>query len=405
MRILMLSQFYPPIIGGEERHVYNLSAGLIARGHNVAVVTIRHGQGPFFSEESGIRVYRIVSTIARLQRIFGRRERCHAPPFPDPEMMLALCRIIKQEEPEIVHAHNWMLHSFLPLKVCSDARLVVTLHDYSHVCVMKRVMRCGQICSEAELNDCFSCAYSHYGLKGPLITLTHRMVRENELRSVDLFLPVSLAVAQRSRLAEQRLRYRIIPNFVPDTLEQDCNQAHPLLDDLPHNGFLLFVGDIVFDKGVEVLLQAYAQLSCAVPLVLIGRTTNRFYVSLPPNTYMFDRWPHDVVLAAWQRCMFALVPSIWPDPCPTVAMEAMAMGKAVIGSRIGGLVDIVRENETGLLVPPADIDALKDAMQCLLNDPEKREAMGERARQSVVVMQNKAVIARIERVYREVLVR
>jgi glycosyltransferase involved in cell wall biosynthesis len=103
--------------------------------------------------------------------------------------------------------------------------------------------------------------------------------------------------------------------------------------------------------------------------------------------------------------MFALVPSIWPDPCPTTAMEAMAMGKAVIGSRIGGLVDIVRENETGLLVPPADVCALKEAMQCLLNDPEKRKVMGRRARQLVVAVQSKAVIARIEQIYREVLVR
>src|SRR5215472_10913122 len=148
MRILMLAQFYPPIIGGEERYVRNLSVELVARGHDVAVATLQHGQEPLLTIEQGVRVYRVPSTIRRVQRLFNEKERYHAPPFPDPEILQALRFIIQEELPEIIHAHNWLLHSCTPLKAWSKARFVVTLHDYSQGCVTKRLMRQGQVCSD-----------------------------------------------------------------------------------------------------------------------------------------------------------------------------------------------------------------------------------------------------------------
>jgi len=248
------------------------------------------------------------------------------------------------------------------------------------------------------------CANEHYGVKGTIITLAHRRSRELERKTVDMFLPVSRAVAQGTQLAERKLPYRIIPNFVPDTLTTQYSHAtHPLLAQLPQGDFLLFVGDIVCDKGIEVLLKAYALLEYDIPLVLIGRTRKDFYLPLPPNTYLFESWPHEAVLGAWQRCVLALVPSIWPDPCPTVAIEAMAMGKPIIGSRIGGLTDIVVHNKTGLLVTPGDSLELQIAIQCLLNNPLSCERMGNHAREYVTALQARAVVTQIEQVYQEVL--
>jgi glycosyltransferase involved in cell wall biosynthesis len=403
MRILMLAQFYPPIIGGEERHVYNLSRELALRGHDVAVVTLQHEQGPLFTIEQDVRIYRIPSTMKRLLRFFGEKERYHAPPFPDPEILYTLRHIIQQECPEIIHAHNWLLHSFTPLKAWSKAKFVVTLHDYSHICVTKRLMRNNRPCSDASLHHCLQCANKHYGIKGTVITLTHRISKERECKAVDIFLPVSQAVADGTQLAAQNLCYRVISNFTPDSLMETCDTTHPLLAQLPERDFLLFVGDVVPDKGVEVLLKAYAQLQDDIPLILIGRTAKNFCLPLPSNTHLFESWPHEAVLAAWQRCMLGLVPSIWPDPCPTVAIEAMSMGKPVIGSRIGGLIDIVVDNETGLLVTPGDVGELKTAIQCLLHDPQRREQMGNRARKHALTLQAQSVVTQIEQVYEEIL--
>ena len=76
-----------------------------------------------------------------------------------------------------------------------------------------------------------------------------------------MFLPVSRSVAEQTRLEKSRVPYRIIPNFIPDNVEAPENDTHALLAQLPENDFLLYVGDLMPDKGVDVLLQAHAQLN------------------------------------------------------------------------------------------------------------------------------------------------
>jgi glycosyltransferase involved in cell wall biosynthesis len=84
-------------------------------------------------------------------------------------------------------------------------------------------------------------------------------------------------------------------------------------------------------------------------------------------------------------------------------MEAMIMGRPVIGSRIGGLPDIVVDGETGLLFPAGDQQALQNALTRLLDNPVLRQQMGEQAKQKVTEFQASTVIPRIEHIYQELL--
>jgi glycosyltransferase involved in cell wall biosynthesis len=403
MRILMLAQFYPPLIGGEERHVRNLSIELAARGHEVAVATLWQEGLEEFEEDQGVRVYRIQGSMQRLSTLF-KSDRRHAPPFSDPETMLALRRIIIKERPEIVHAHNWLLHSFTPIKKWSKAKLIVTIHDCSLVCAMQQFVYHGSECSGPALKKCVECSTETYGAaKGVPIALALRAWGGLARQTVDMFLPVSNAVAQANQLASHHVNYRVTPNFIRDVANIEFDDANPLLEQLPAGDFLLYVGNIGRDKGIGVLLQAYAEMQSETPLVLIGQPEAGFSATLPPNVTLLQSWPHAAVMSAWRRCSVALMPSICLDACPTVTMEAMAAGRAVVASHIGGLPDIVADHDTGLLVPPGDVHALAEAMQRLLADPSLREQMGSMARERVVGFQASTVIPRIEQVYQEVL--
>jgi len=101
-----------------------------------------------------------------------------------------------------------------------------------------------------------------------------------------------------------------------------------------------------------------------------------------------------------ERAWVQAVPSIWPEPFPNVATEAMIRGTAVVASRIGGLPEIVEDGVTGLLPPAHDPVGLADALLALLTDREQAERMGraapERARRSFR-MEDSA--ARFERLY------
>lgn len=400
----MLTQFYPPILGGIERHVQSLSAELAARGHQVAVATLWHPGQPEIEMDGKVTVYRLRGTMQRFGNLFSTG-RFHSPPFPDPEVIQSLRRVVEKERPAIVHAHNWMVHSFLPIKNWSGAKLVMTLHDSEMTCVQMRMMHMDQsLCDGPEFFKCLTCSAHHYGpLKGAVTLLGNSLMSGPERKRVDMFLPVSNAVARTNRLETDHLpnrKVQVIPNFVPDDVADVAQAGDPRLGVLPDEPFLLQVGDLTPDKGIYVLLEAYQGLQSAPPLVLIGRRMPESPHDLPANVTIIESLPHPLVMQAWQRSLFGIVPSLCLDASPTVTLEAMACGRPVIGSRIGGIVDQIVDHETGYLVPAGDVHALQEAMECLLEDPELRDQMGTAAQARVVEFQASTVVSRIERVYR-----
>lgn len=408
MRILMLSQFYPPIIGGEEQAVQSLSAELVSRGHDVAVVTLWQQGLAEFEQDHGVRVYRIRSSMQRMPGLFSHSERPYAPPFPDPEAMLTLRRIIIDERPEIVHAHNWLVYSFLPLKAWSGARLIVTLHSYNLVCVKTTLMYHKALCEGPSMKKCLGCAIKHYGFaKGIPIVLSNQLMGLVERGAVDMFLTVSRAVAVDNGLVGSELPFQVIPNFMPDDACVLQGDAEAYLAQLPAQNYLLFVGALNYQKGVDVLLRAYADLTHAPPLVLIGYPTvdwPNLRVDCPENVYVFNNWPRYAVMEAWRRSIIALAPSVGPETFGIAVMEAMSLGCPVIASRIGGLVDLVADEETGLLVQPADPSALQQAIERLLSDPNLRSRMGKAGLDKVTEYRASKVVPRIEQIYEQVLV-
>jgi glycosyltransferase involved in cell wall biosynthesis len=415
MRILMLAQFYPPILGGTEQYVRALSIELVARGYDVAVATIWHEGMAHFEIDEGIRIYRMRSSMQRFPQLFGS-ERRYAPPFPDPELMLELRRVMQKEQPHIVHAHNWLVRSFLPLKMWSKTSLIVSLHDYSLVCVKKSLVYHDTLCDGPAIVKCLDCAIPHYGIaRGAPTVLSNQIMGKAEEKAADMFLAVSQAVAENSGLVGEQRPFRVIPNFISKDADILANKQDisSYLAQLPEEEYLLYVGALSQEKGVNILLRAYSNLiNCATttkvpPLVLIGYQTPNWQVpelDNKQNIFVFKDWPHDAVMSAWKRCSMALIPSTWSEPFGIVALEAMSMGKPIIASRIGGLSDIVVDKETGFLLPPGNEQALQEAIHYLLEHPEQREHMGEMGRQRVKRFRTETVIPQIEQVYRDVVV-
>jgi glycosyltransferase involved in cell wall biosynthesis len=405
MRILMLAQFYPPILGGEERHVASLSEELVKRGHDVAVATL---QQPGMDQEevtAGVRIFRLPSTLQRADFLYSDPERRHASPFPDPETTLALRNVVKRFRPDIVHAHNWLVYSYLPIKGWAGAPLVLTLHDYSAACANKRLMYKEQeLCSGPAFRKCIDCSRYRYGLLGPPTYFANTFMASIGSRQVDRYIAVSQATGDGNRFSNRHgSQFVVIPNFLPDDFDAGKKENHPLTENLPPDGFLLFAGDLSRDKGVHVLIEAYDMLRKAPPLVLIGRRTDTTPEHLPENVFMFNSWPHAAVLGAWERSSIAIAPSIWAEPFGIVVIEAMAAAKPVIASNIGGLVDIVVDGETGLLVAPGSASELCGAIEHLLQNPDLRMQMGQSGLKRVEHFRARNVVPQIEQIYIDAL--
>lgn len=403
MRILMVSDFYYPFLGGVEQHMRSLGSALVERGHDVAVATLGRDGLSDFELDQGVRVHRIRGSAQRLTALFSQVDRPWAPPITDPELLWSLRRVVAQEQPEIVHGHDWLVRSFLPLKARSGASLVISLHYYTLSCAKKSLMHHGSPCDGPQPGKCGRCAIAHYGIAKGVPTLVGNWAGAAlERNAVDMFLPVSYATAVGNELVGSGLPFQVVPNFVPAEARLPRGDLSPYIGQLPTEDFLLFVGDPRPEKGLEVLLEAYAALSNAPPLVLIGKVWPEGPRSLPPNVIALENWPNYAILEAWRRSLMALAPSTWPEPCATVVIEAMVSGRPVVASRIGGMPDMVVDGETGYLVPPGDTTALREAIERLLADPSQREQMGRAAKRKARDFQADTVVPRIEQIYEEV---
>jgi glycosyltransferase involved in cell wall biosynthesis len=108
------------------------------------------------------------------------------------------------------------------------------------------------------------------------------------------------------------------------------------------------------------------------------------------------------IMHAWNRCLFGVAPSVWHEPCATVFLEGMSQGKAMIVSDRGGMRDMVLDGETGFVVRPTP-ETVCAAMARLIADADLRQRMGAAGRARVSQFQARAVVDRIEHVYRTLI--
>lgn len=406
MRILLLAQFLPPVAGGEERHVWNLARTLAARSHEVTLLGFATGENPAgTSVVDGLQVVRVRTAASRLPMLYSDPSRPHALPLPDPQVSRAIADEFAGGLYDIAHAHNWIVNSAVGPAAKAGVPLVMTLHDYSHVCATKRLMEHGRSrCPGPGLRRCLSCASEHYGSINGAVTVianaaaAHRRARRlTDVAAVSSAVADAVAIPAGHWLHSAGLAARVIPNFIPDDIILD--EIPPIEPDAP----LLFVGDLTADKGVQVLLDAYERLDSPPELLLAGRSPGPDAWRLPPGARWTGQLPHADVVELFRSARAVVVPSVWSDPCPTVVLEAMAAGRPVIGAASGGIVDMVVDGRTGLLVPPGDSVALAEALATLLRQPDVARDFGlagrDRAREFTVT----AVAPRLEQMYADAI--
>jgi glycosyltransferase involved in cell wall biosynthesis len=107
-------------------------------------------------------------------------------------------------------------------------------------------------------------------------------------------------------------------------------------------------------------------------------------------------------MAAFRRCLFAVLPSVCLDACPTTVLETMASGRPVVATTTGGIVDLIVDEQNGLLVPPGDEARLAEAMARLLSDADLCARLAAGAQERVRRFTASAVVERLEAVYARV---
>jgi glycosyltransferase involved in cell wall biosynthesis len=407
VKILLASDHYPPFIGGAQRQTEQLAKRLGQRGHEVVVATVWQDDQPAVSHDEGVTVHRL-RQVRSAPMVQGHARRRHQPPYPDPITMRALRRLIATFQPDIVHAAGWYTLSCAGALRGSPIPFLISARDYGFSCANATLIRDGEVCSGPSPAKCFGCAGRHYGrprgwlaAAGVLGSMSLLRGRMDAMHSVSHYVEDIMRRDFVDGDAEGTL-FDVLPSF---RVEDEPPRDRSILDRLPSEPFILFVGALRRVKGVETLLDAYRELESPPPMVLMGTREADTPIDIPPGVTTVDNMPHWAVLDAWERSLFGVMPSLWPEPFGSVVHEAMSRGKAVIGTRPGGHADMIADGQSGYLVPAGNPTALRAAMRQLIDEPELRESFGARARERSADFAVEQVIPRFEKLYESVIAR
>ncbi len=408
--VLLVSDSFPPLIGGAGRDTELLARALVDAGHRVCVATsTQPGAPPWETSHHGFEVHRLSGIATRLHRLSASLERRVPPPFPDPETALRLRHLIRRFQPTLVHSYGWMTYSCVLALVGLKPPLIVSARDYGLLCATRTLLRDGRICSGPALGRCVSCASSEYGAaKGALAVGGVAAMRRLVARRCIAIHNVSTYMDERMQRDFARVSSRsgagisrhVIPGFAG---EDDEELDDPILAGLPAGDFILYVGALRICKGIDALVGAHASLYNAPPLVILGPRAPDSPKSFPPRVLAPGATNHATVMSALNKALFVVTPSRLPEPFGNVVHEAMSCGRAVIGTRPGGHEDMIDSGRTGILVPAGDQGALADAMRYLLDRPDERGRLGAAARVEARRFSREAVAPAFEAMYRKAL--
>jgi glycosyltransferase involved in cell wall biosynthesis len=295
-------------------------------------------------------------------------------------LVAALCAEIDAFRPDLVHFHNFF-PTLSPAAVQAVARrgipAVVTLHNYRLICAGGLLMRDCRPCE-----DCIS----HSRLPG----VRHGCYRDSQIGSA---LVAGMAIYFRRLLdrhpheitllaltAFAKSRF-VAAGFAPERIMVRGNViADPGAGQDERERRVVYVGRLSVEKGVDTLLNAVRGLDCTVEIIGDGPERARLEAIAGDNVVFLGQQPTPVVMERVKAARLLAVPSRWYEGFPVVVLEAMAAGTPVLASRIGSLAEIVQHERTGLLLPPNDTAAWRDALMDLLCAKARARGFGEQGR-------------------------
>jgi glycosyltransferase involved in cell wall biosynthesis len=378
LEICLVNSYYPPWIGGAETYVSNLAQTLSKRGNRV---TIYCSSKPLKSDttlQDGIKVVRMRTPLTfygtplvlfPASIVSNHFDIIHAN-FPSP--FLASISASVSSLRKIPSVLTW--HNDLP-PVTSGAGMLVKIHDLVSPCYLSRF---------------------------------------------DRIIATTLAYTNKSKTLSRYMRkVRVIRNgvdtkkFNPSVSGYKVRQEYRLWK----NKIILFVGALTrwhAYKGVDILILAFnitrkKYPDAALLLVGEGELAGEYrklvaMLGLQEKVIFAGRVSDDRLPEYYAACDLAVLPSKdSSEGFGLTLIEAMATGKSVIGSSVGGIVDVISPGENGLLVAPQNIEDLAEAMNTLLNNEDLRTSLGSNGRLFAEHFDWHKVSERVEILYKEIL--
>ena len=377
MKILLANKFFY-LNGGSERVFFQERDFLLEKGHSVLDFSMKDDRN-FASPYSDYFVpnidYHKDGSLSK--RISQMGSFIHSNIAVD-----HVEKLIKEKKPDVAHLHNiyhQLTPSIIPVLKNNGVKVVLTLHDTKLICPGYLALNNGEICTDCEGKNFlkpFVANCQNSRSKGLLLAseaFFHKW--KGSYDAVDLFVSPSEFLADLTSKRIPRDKIRVLNNGIDLTLYQ------PNFDD---EGYVLYFGRLSKEKGVKTLLKAHAGMDKKYPLKIVG--TGPLEEKLKREFSDAEFWGYKSggeLNELIRNAAFVVVPSECYENCSMVVLEAMAFGKPVVGSRIGGIPEQIEDNKNGLLFEMGNVEQLARKMGVLAEDKVLRKEMGQAGREKL----------------------
>ena len=359
MRILYVNEKCG-YFGGVEQNIADSAEGLSARGHECFLA---------FQEVTGRQV-------SEYQALFKECVPIH--PF---------LHNLERIKPDVIYIHKAQVG--LLQDGLEGVRSVRMIHDHDLCCPRRHKYYAwnGRVCRHKADWRCYLDMAFLERVPGSrqlgLVSIGDKMLEMRRNRQLSLLLVASAWMREeliQNGFAAERIK----------TLPYAVRMPLQAMAPIPKENRILYVGQLIRGKGVDLLLKALAHLRCDYELTIAG--TGNAQHSLEQlsrklgltGKVRFAGWvgPQDIG-ECYAKAKVSVVPSRWPEPFGMVGLEAMHYGRPVVGFSVGGIPDWLEHGVTGLLVPEQDVRAFANALEQLLEDPTLCSKLGEQAQERV----------------------
>lgn len=347
LHIAILASTLPPHGGGgAERQALQLAHELAARGHRVQLF-VRGATGA--SQRSGkILIHHIA--LPHCSRALGGDR---SPLVFALDLVGWLIRLWRSGRPDVIISYQTL-----------KPGLIGSLHA-----ALSRVPHVLSVRSEADYRQVTSLPrqlFTLFAWLGASLIVAQTPTIVREMRAALEFFPLRRLARHLSR------RLVVVPNGV----------ELPERADAPSGRQLLFVGRLVRRKAVDLLIDAVGDIHDA-RLVLVGDGDDRRrleVLAMGRDVQFLGSQGTEEVSRQYRAAALVVLPSTFGEGLPNVILEAMAAGRPVVATATAGIEDIVVDGETGRLVEPGSVEALRGAIGELLDAPGELQRMGANAR-------------------------
>lgn len=354
------------VFGGTEVLIFNEKEGLIKRGHEVKVFSsdVSNDQANFgdytfkgFNENSIIKWFNYVFNF---------------------NSYIKIKQVLREYKPDIIHLHN-IFYQVSPSVLLGVGNIptVLTLSSYELICPTGALIKPdGYRCVSPGKHD-LRCTGS---IKGYLYETIKQFIHKYLLKKIAIYIAPSESI--KGDFSNQK----IISS--PITVIHNGIQ---LMEFSPMVNYkrLLYVGRLSKEKGVEVLLRAIKIIKERIPEIIVdivgdGPEKNILMklsndLDLDNNVRFVGSIPHNKIGDFYKLCTAIIVPSICADNFPTVCIEAMSIGRPIIGSRVGGIPELIDDRNTGYLIQSGNPEQVANKVTYLVKHPDLIRSMGKKA--------------------------